>query len=126
MLLSDFQVVPSPATIAKGSVVRQMRYLYAISSFGQGYNIVTSGGTGTGTAILEYNWSNGSNAEVRIGSERYGVSERTIYGGRRSDVILQLSGNIFATSIADELLLSMFVVNHHYAMRTGPFLRKTS
>ena len=121
MLLSDFQVVPSPETKAKGSVIRQARYAYTINSFGQGYSITVTGGTGT--AVLEYNWRDGPSAEVRIAADRFGMSETTISGGRKSDTILQLTGNTLTTSVVNDLLLSLFVVNHHYARRTGPFER---
>ena len=121
MLLSDFQVIPSLETKFKGTVVRQYRYAYTISSFGQGYNITVAGGSGT--AVLEYNWRDGDSAEVRIFADRYGMSETTISGGRKNETILQLAGDSIITSITDDLLLILFVVNHHYAKRTGPFQR---
>jgi hypothetical protein len=121
MLLSDFQVIPSLETKLNGSVIRQSRYAYAISPYGQGCRITVVGGTGT--AVLEYNWRDGPSAEVRISSDRFGMTETTISGGRKSDTILQLTGNTLTTTLTDDLLLSLFVVNHHYARRTGPFER---
>lgn len=122
MFLSDFNVVPSKETVAKGQVTGAGSFNYEIyGPFGQGYNIRIS--RLGGFAKLSYNWRDGSGADVRSAGESFSMTETTVYCGRKSEMLLRLSGNEIGSTICDQLLLSLFVVNHHYACRTGPFAR---
>jgi len=122
MLLSDFTVVPSEESVTRGQVTGSGSYSYEIyGPFGQGYNIRVSGFSGS--AQLSYNWRDSDIAAVQSPSGNFGMTETVVRGGKKSDVILQLSGDRMDSSLTDGLLLSMFVVNHHYASRTGPFIR---
>jgi hypothetical protein len=122
MLLSDFTVVPSKETVAKGRVTGAGSYDYEIHGpFGQGYNIRISGSGGA--AQLSYNWRDGPGAQVQSAGETFSMTETTMSGGRKSDTILQLSGGKLESAIRDGVLLSLFVIHHHYARRTGPFTR---
>src|SRR5690348_2106201 len=114
MLLSDFKVVPSDESVTRGRVIGSSSYSYEIyGPFGQGYNIRVSGPGGS--AKLSYNWRDGDIADVQSPSGTFGMTETVVRGGRKSDVVLQLSGDKLESTLTDGLLLSMFVVNHHYA-----------
>ena len=121
MLLNDQTVVPDPTTDHTGSVQMSERIGYEVyGPFGQGYNIrVSANGS---TATLAYHWREGPGAEVKAPSGRYEMSEESIYDSH-GKTRLKLVSNEVVTDIQDELLIALFVVNHYFATKTGPFSR---
>jgi len=122
MMLSDLKIVPSHESPLKGRIEGMGNYIYEIyGPFGQGCNIRVAGGSGTAT--LQYNWRDGPDAEVRATSGHYMMSDESIRDDRGNN-ILRLSGSTISTNWTDGLLISLFAVNHHFARKSGPFLRR--
>jgi hypothetical protein len=122
MMLSDIKIIPCRESPLTGRIEGMGNYIYEIyGPFGQGCNIRVAGGSGTAT--LQYNWRDGADAEVRATSGRYTMSEESI-NDSRGNTIFRLAGDTISTSWSDGLLISLFAVNHHFARKTGPFLRR--
>ncbi len=121
MFLHGRNVVPQPNSEHAGHVLLSATVTYEVyGPFGQGYNIRTSG-TG-GSATLAYHWRDGPGADVKAPSGRYEMSDESAYDSQGNKCIQLQNGEVI-TELFDDLVLAIFVVNHYFATKTGPFTR---
>ncbi|WP_426212510.1 hypothetical protein [Massilia sp. TWP1-3-3] len=124
MLLRGLKILPQTSSAHAGRVLLSSAVMYEVyGPFGQGYNIRTS--CDGDTATLSYHWRDGPGAEVLASSGRYEMSDESAYDSQGKKCI-ELEGDRVTTDIRDELVLALFVVNHYFATKTGPFTRNSS
>lgn len=118
---SSFVVSPDQTDRLKGyiKIPQQIRY-EVFGPFGQGYNIRVVGFSGD--AELNFCVRDGPGAQARTPQGRYEMSEDSVYDSKRTKV-LELKGDEVTVNTSDILALSLFIVNHYYWLKTGPFDR---
>lgn len=90
--------------------------IYGLS--GQGYNIKVSGLSDD--AVLQYNEKDGPGASVKFGKRSFRMTE-TEAVELDEGVIMSLNKDGSIVSIADDLIIAIFILNHYFALKTGPW-----
>jgi hypothetical protein len=120
MQLSDFVLVPALFRDNEGHLKIGSRFKYKVfGPFGTGYNIRVTGKTGT--ALLQFA-RDYLGALVETPQGKFEMSDESIFNGNGTR-ILQLTDQGIVSDHCDELLLALFVVNHHFWRKTGQFSR---
>ena len=121
MKLSDFKIKPSYFRKHHGSIKLQSKYKYEVTGpFGTGYNIKIDGKSEDATLKFARDFSL---AMVKSPSGNYEMNSESIFNNN-GEKILELTEQSFYFTSNDELLLAIFLVNHHFSKKTGPFLVK--
>jgi hypothetical protein len=118
MILSDFKLVPAFLSKHKGSIKIHSSLKYEVfGPFGSGYNIRVTGKQGTANLKFTRDYA-GAIAITPNG--KFEMSAESIFNSEGVK-ILQLIEQNFELENCDELLLAIFIVNHHFFKKSGPF-----
>jgi len=122
MKITDYRIQPSAADPLKGMVAigDGTAYYNVLGPFGQGYNIRVELEGEEGT--LSYHWREAPGAHAQTTSSTYEIHADAIYKGQER--ILHLSRKGSFEPIDDGVAVALFIVNHHFAQKTGPFEKK--
>ena len=119
-LLSELLLVANVSGGHFGVVTISSKFRYAvISPFGAGYKIQVSGKGCEAELVFSRDYAG---AEVETPRGRYEMSDTLIYNAQGVKVA-ELKDGTLVTSDTYELLIAIFVVNHHFWKKTGPFIR---
>jgi hypothetical protein len=118
MKITEYQVSPSSSDRLKGKVLISQEFKYEVfGPFGQGYNIKVS--RNFSSATLSYHWRDGGGSIVKTPNGNYEMSEISIF--QNGNKILQIDESEEFSPLEDAFVMALFVVNHFYYKKTGPF-----
>ncbi len=102
----------------KGTIQLNGTYTYeAFGPFGQGYNIKVT--HGSDEAVLNYHWRDGPGAFVKSKQGKYEMSDQTVFQGGKK--LLDLTAALDFEPLEEEIIIALFIINHHYYRKSGPF-----
>ncbi|MDG9671273.1 hypothetical protein ONV78_26300 [Hahella sp. CR1] len=120
MKIDDYQIALTQGKTLKGNILVDEQYSFEVyGPFGQGYNIRILNFLKKIT--LNYHWRNGPGATVRTPGGTYEMSDSSIFKAGKK--ILQIDQNGNFEPISDSYAMALFVLNHYFWNKTGPFKR---
>jgi|GEM_PF-6047605 len=118
MKITEYQISPSSSDRLKGTVLVSQEFKYEVfGPFGQGYNIKIS--RSFSSATLSYNWRDGGGSIVKTPTGSYEISENSIFQSGKK--VFEINAVDEFSPLDDNFVMALFVVNHFYYMKTGPF-----
>ena len=106
-----------------GKVKLDSSYSYEVfGPFGQGYNIKIS--RLFKSAKLNFHWRDGPGAFGETPEGKYEMSDDMMFKGGCKILSLAQDGSF--AKIDDEFALALFVINHHFYRKSGPFNRENA
>jgi hypothetical protein len=120
MKIDDYQIVLSKGETLKGSILVDENYAFEVyGPFGQGYNIRIL--KFMKKLTLNYHWRDGPGAAVKTLEGTYEMSGSSIFKAGKKVLQIDQSGNF--EPISDSYAMALFVLNHYYWNKSGPFQR---
>ena len=118
MKITEYQVSPSSSDRLKGNVLSSKEFKYEVfGPFGQDYNIKVS--RNFSSATLSYHWRDGGGSIVKTPNGSYEMSEVSIF--QNGEKVLEINALEEFSPLEDDFVMALFVVNHFYYKKTGPF-----